>query len=147
MWSTQEITWVILETFRDIPEIIWASPGISRTRLKITWATQGVTWVAPKVTKQPKKSLERSKKLLKQPKRSYGPCYSMIFSVCNKRWRHISLVLCHRDFWNKWMWSWVSCTLFSLFQRISKSYWNGRKFVKMAVQYIKNHKKLMIFMK
>ena len=41
--------------------------------------------------------------------------YSMIFFVCNKRWRHISHVLCYRDFWNKWLQILVSCILFSLF--------------------------------
>ena len=68
--------------------------------------------------------------------------YSMIFFVCNKRWRHISHVLCHRDFWNKWMWSWVSCILFSLFLKIPKSYWNERKNCEIAINI---HKTTEIF--
>ena len=65
----------------------------------------------------------------------------MFFSDCNERWRHISLALGYRHFWNKWMWSWVSCILFSLFLKIPKLYWDERKFVKIALQNIIKTKK------
>ena len=74
--------------------------------------------------------------------------YSMIFSIGNKRWWHISLVLCHRDLWNTWMWSWVLCILFFFVSKDSqiiltwmKICWNN------PPKYEKNHEKLIILMK